>query len=132
MVPDAGDGAGEAGITDVERELRELEDEEVRMTNAYKGAENTVGSIHQRKGYLSLDREASRFVKGKGGWVLRERGGGDNGRGRLGYPFYVGGPEVERSVVTRRLGDEVLRDEVLKDEGVVGFVKRKGWRPVLN
>lgn len=42
-------------------------------------------------------------------------------------PFYVRGPEVERSVVTGRLGREVL-----EDEGVEGFVPRRGWRAVLE
>lgn len=42
-------------------------------------------------------------------------------------PFYVRGPEVERSVVTGRLAREVL-----EDEGVEGFVRRRGWRPVLE
>ncbi|KAF9875676.1 DnaJ domain-containing protein [Colletotrichum karsti] len=60
LVPDAETGAAtETNVTDVERELRELEDETVRMTNAYKGAENSVGSVHQRRWYMSLDREAS-------------------------------------------------------------------------
>lgn len=46
----------------------------------------------------------------------------------LGFdPFYVRGPDVERSVVTGRLGSDVL-----SDEGVQGFRRRKGWRPVLN
>lgn len=42
-------------------------------------------------------------------------------------PFYVRGPEVERSVVTGRLGREVL-----EDEGVEGFIPRRGWRAVLE
>ena len=42
-------------------------------------------------------------------------------------PFFVSGREVERSVVTGRLADEVLRDG-----GVEGYVARKGWRPVLE
>ncbi|KAK1529162.1 uncharacterized protein CCOS01_06996 [Colletotrichum costaricense] len=148
-----GDGYGGEGeenkLSAVEREIREVEDEFVRRTNAYRGAENSVGSVYQRRWYLSLDREACGFerrsVGGKRVWVLRDRdGGGDvNGQeneqggsrkrdevdesGRLRFPFYVRGPDVERSVVTGRRGDEVL-----SDEGVEGFVRRKGWRPVLN
>lgn len=48
--------------------------------------------------------------------------------GLMGFePFYVRGPEKERSVVTGRLGSDVL-----KDEGVQGFTPRRGWRPVLE
>ncbi|KAJ9152007.1 ABC1 domain containing protein [Pleurostoma richardsiae] len=128
-----------ARLSATERELRELEDEEVRRTNAYPGASNTIGSVHQRKWFLSIDREASGLVKrkGEGGkvvWVKegedqdaskREDGNGEDNRYQ--YPFYVRGPEHERSVLTGRLGAEVLQDE-----GVVGFVGRKGWRPVLG
>ncbi|KXH45577.1 hypothetical protein CNYM01_07751 [Colletotrichum nymphaeae SA-01] len=150
---DSGDGDGdgegeETQLSAVEREIREVEDDFVRRTNAYRGAENSVGSVYQRRWYLSLDREACGFerrsIGGKRVWVLRDGdGGGDvNGEGveesdrkkdevdesgRLRFPFYVRGPDVERSVVTGRRGDEVLRDE-----GVEGFVRRKGWRPVLN
>ncbi len=42
-------------------------------------------------------------------------------------PFYVLGREVERSVVTGRTADEVMTDE-----GVEGFVGRKGWRAVIE
>jgi len=42
-------------------------------------------------------------------------------------PFYVLGREVERSVVTGRTADEVM-----SDEGVEGFVGRKGWRAVIE
>ncbi|ORY57184.1 DNA polymerase ligase-domain-containing protein [Pseudomassariella vexata] len=118
------------GVSAMEREIRELEDEEVRKTNAYTGATNTIGSVHQRKWYLSLDREACGFVKrrkqGKVIWECVEEHE-DVGDARLRFPFHVKGAEVERSVVTGRQGAEVL-----KDEGVVDFVARKGWRPVLN
>ncbi|KAK8008513.1 abc1 containing protein [Apiospora marii] len=135
-----------AGISAMEKELRELEDETVRRTNAYIGATNTINSIHQRKWYLSLDREACGFVKkrrqGRIVWEPNatvggtgqeddqgtEQNGGDGTRThRLRFPFYVQGSEVERSVVTRRKGADVL-----KDEGVVGFVPRKGWKAVLR
>lgn len=141
----------EEDISTMEREIRELEDEQVRRTNAYPGAANTIGSVHQRRWYASLDREACGFVRHRrGGRVVWEpstssssSGGatgsssssnsrcggapGDGDAGRLSFPFYVRGVEVERSVVTGRLGADVLRDE-----GVVGYVSRKGWRPVLN
>ncbi len=42
-------------------------------------------------------------------------------------PFVVGGRVVERSVITGRTGDEVM-----SDEGVVGFLGRKGWRAVVE
>ncbi|GJC88381.1 hypothetical protein ColLi_11219 [Colletotrichum liriopes] len=124
----------------MEQEIRELEDEHVRRTNAYAGAENSVGSVYQRRWYLSLDREACGFERRRGGgegvWVPKDGGGGrreQEGReeadesGRLGFPFHVRGPDAERSVVTGRRGAEVLRDE-----GVEGFVRRKGWKPVLG
>ncbi|KAI1347468.1 DNA polymerase ligase-domain-containing protein [Xylaria sp. FL0043] len=142
---------GEKGISATERELRELEDEEVRRTNAYPGATNTIGSVHQRRWYLSLDREASGFVKRRReGRIVWESADSDSslpidplqkredgkGKGRdedktavsrLTYPFYVRGVEHERSVVTGRLGSEVLRDE-----GVTGYVGRKGWLAILK
>lgn len=42
-------------------------------------------------------------------------------------PFYVRGPEMERSVVTGRSGKDVL-----EDEEVQGFIPRRGWRAVLE
>ncbi|KAI0383431.1 DNA polymerase ligase-domain-containing protein [Hypomontagnella monticulosa] len=137
QAPPAEDGEG---ISQMEREIRELEDEAVRRKNAYPGATNSIGSVHQRRWYLSLDREACGFVKkrrvGRGAWELNrsksdgqyrgEEEGGDEGN-RLTFPFYVHGAPVERSVVTGRTGAEVL-----KDEGVEDFVGRKGWHPVLN
>ncbi|KAK1636150.1 hypothetical protein BDP81DRAFT_34133 [Colletotrichum phormii] len=147
---DRGDGGGGEGdekkLSAMEKEIREVEDEFVRRTNAYRGAENSVGSVYQRRWYLSLDREACGFerrsVGGKRIWVLKDggggggkgnedRGGGDGGEvdesGRLRFPFYVRGPDVERSIVTGRKGAEVLRDGCVE-----GFVGRTGWRPVLN
>jgi hypothetical protein len=41
--------------------------------------------------------------------------------------FHVLGMEVERSVVTGRLAGEILADE-----GVDGFVPRRGWRGVVE
>jgi hypothetical protein len=123
------------GISAMEREIRELEDEQVRKTNAYTGATNSINSVHQRKWFLSIDREASGFMKqrkrGRTVWVRHRiespHDGADSGGRSLTFPFYVRGAEVERSVVTGRQGADVLRDE-----GVLGFVKRKGWQAVLN
>ncbi|KAF3057337.1 hypothetical protein GL218_06006 [Daldinia childiae] len=121
-------------VSAMEREIRELEDEQVRRTNAYSGAENSIGSVYQRRWYLSLDREACGFVKRRrAGRMIWEAKDVDKGKyvnehgNRLTFPFYVRGIEVERSVVTGRTGADVL-----KDEGVVGHAGRKGWRPVLN
>ncbi|KAI0908477.1 DNA polymerase ligase-domain-containing protein, partial [Ustulina deusta] len=143
----------ETEISATERELRELEDEEVRRTNAYPGATNSIGSVHQRRWYLSLDREASGFAKrrreGRPVWEdtgtrsaasaerLRKAEDGreeeekktdedETAMLRLAYPFYVRSVDYERSVVTGRLGGEVLRDE-----GVTGYVGRKGWQAIL-
>ena len=116
----------------LEREIAELEDEEVRLSNAYPGATNNIGSIHQRKWYLSMDRYASGFCPlqiedgSKGGrriWIRRRER-----EKLLGFePFFVMGREVERSVVTGRTADEVMADE-----GVQDYVGRKGWRPVTE
>lgn len=126
--------------TDQVRERRAIaeQDGEVRRTNEYPGARNSIGSVYQRKWFVSLDREASGFVRqrrrGRVVWepaddgqqgVPAQNAGADEGR--LTYPFFVRGPNVERSLVTGRLGAEVLRDD-----GVEGFVSRKGWRAVLK
>lgn len=109
------------------------ENEQVRINNAYPGATNSISSIHQRRWFLSLDRANSGFErrfdpKAKRHFWHRRASEEIDGSGRLsGFePFYVRGPEVERSVVTGRLGSDVLRDE-----GVDKFVGRRGWRPVL-
>ncbi|CEJ55494.1 hypothetical protein PMG11_01747 [Penicillium brasilianum] len=109
-------------------------DYQIRKNNAYPGSSNTIGSIHQRRWYLSMDRESSGFEPRKitGGegasnrmWV---RSGDGSSSGLKGFePFYVRGPEVERSVVTGRRGQDVL-----EDEGVEGFIARKGWRAVVR
>lgn len=81
-----------------------------------------------------MDRESSGFEprkisigegRSKRIWV---RSGDGSPQGLKGFdPFYVRGPEVERSVVTGRRGQDVL-----EDEGVEGFITRKGWRAVLR
>ncbi|KAH7155519.1 DNA polymerase ligase-domain-containing protein [Dactylonectria estremocensis] len=134
----------------MERDIREIEDEHVRRTNSYLGAKNTIGSVHQRRWYLSLDRRACGFVqsrtKGRSRWKL-EQGPGSNSHdgdmpilstsnctddtsidhGRLHFPFYVRGTDHERSVVTGRRGVDIL-----ENEGVNNFTPRKGWAPVLS
>ncbi|KAK3117157.1 hypothetical protein LTR53_001736 [Teratosphaeriaceae sp. CCFEE 6253] len=93
----------------------------IRATNAYPGANNTIGSVHQRHWFLTLDRKRSGFLKAR-------KGGSSEGRWVGPWePFYVRGREVERSVVTGRLADEVMADE-----GVEGFAGRKMWRPIIE
>ncbi|KAI9825853.1 MAG: hypothetical protein M1832_000794 [Thelocarpon impressellum] len=126
----------------LEGKEKEAEDEDAatRATNAYPGATNAIGSVHQRRWLLSLDRAASGFVRsGRDGhgritWVPRavaeageEREEGHEEAGGWSEPFFVRGRDVERSVVTGRLAAEVMADE-----GVVGYVGRKGWRAVLE
>ncbi|KAF5266145.1 hypothetical protein FOXYS1_3026 [Fusarium oxysporum] len=129
---DAGTNAD--NLSAMEREIRELEDEEVRRTNAYPGASNTIGSVHQRRWYLSLDRPACGFVeqrtKSRSVWELEdgtETKNKQSDNGRLSYPFHVRGPDHERSVLTGRLGADILQDE-----GVDKFIQRQGWKPVLK
>ncbi|KAI9712141.1 MAG: hypothetical protein M1812_006979 [Candelaria pacifica] len=111
------------------KELEEQEDEQVRLANAYPGASNTIGSIHQRRWFLSLDRVRSGFTKsrdenGRLKWMRKRAGDGlEEGF----EPFIVLGREVERSVVTGRTADEVM-----SDEGVRGYVGRKGWKAVVE
>ncbi|KAL4890990.1 hypothetical protein BDV59DRAFT_76248 [Aspergillus ambiguus] len=106
-------------------------DYQIRANNAYPGSTNSIGSIHQRRWFVTLDRVNSGFtdIPGTGPagrrWIrMPDPKAGET----LGFePFYVRGPDAERSVVTGRLGKEVL-----KDEGVESFVPRRGWRAVLE
>lgn len=96
------------------------EDATVRANNAYSGANNTIGSIHQRHWFLTLDRFNSGFRKARDGRnASRWTGGWD--------AFYVRGRDHERSVITGRLADDVM-----SDEGVKKFVGRKMWRPITE
>ncbi|KAI9810176.1 MAG: hypothetical protein M1827_006622 [Pycnora praestabilis] len=143
-----GPPSGPDGASTIAAEVAEQEDEEVRLTNAYPGATNTIGSIHQRRWYLSLDRANSGFDRtrdkhGKVRWVRKavtdsySADNGTNERGvekdgaedeLLGFePFFVRGRDHEVSVITGRSADNVMADE-----GVEGFVGRKGWKPVLE
>lgn len=122
---------GDSASASDEEEL----DEKTRRTNAYPGATNSIGSVHQRRWFITLDRANSGFEPrkkprdGKKTWVRKRNDDDHDKEGRLlGFdPFYVRGPDVERSVVTGRTGYEVLQDE-----GVEGFIPRRGWRPVLD
>lgn len=68
-------------------------------------------------------RSAKDIEGGRREWVRRR-----DGETILGFePFYVMGREIERSVLTGRTADEVMADE-----GVEGFVERKGWRAVTE
>lgn len=146
VVPPGQEADPAANVSALDRELRELEDDQVRRLNAYPGADNSIGSIYQRRWYLSLERpscglKASRH-RGRLLWGLPDEQGssagsrhdsaapGRDGRpepSRLSFPFYVRGPDHETSVVTGRRGQDILRDE-----RVTSFVRRQGWTPVLN
>jgi hypothetical protein len=98
----------------------EEEDAAIRSNNAYTGATNTIGSVHQRHWFISLDRKSSGFHKA--------RSGTDEGRWvSENDTFSVLGRDVERSVVSGRLADEVM-----SDEGVESFQGRKMWRAVTQ
>ena len=94
----------------------ENEDDTIRENNAYTGATNSIGSIHQRHWFLTLDNTRSGFHKSRDGrWE------------EAWEPFFVLGRDVERSVVTGRTAEEVMTDE-----GVEKFVGRKMWRPITE
>jgi hypothetical protein len=99
----------------VASEAEDDEDAAIRSNNAYTRAINTIGSVHQRHWYLSLDRKNSGFHKA--------RSGPDEGRW-VGErdSFLVLGRDVEKSVVSGRLADEVM-----SDEGVERYHGRKMW-----
>ena len=100
------------------------QDEQIRRNNAYPGATNTIGSIHQRQWFLSLDRVSSGFVREAGRWVRKTS---DDGMLEGFETFFVRGRDVERSVVTGRLAEDVMADE-----GVKGYMGRKMWRPITE
>jgi hypothetical protein len=96
------------------------EDSRTRATNAYPGASNTIGSVHQRRWFLQLDRQHSGFMLAGSGTGQPAWNRGPDGGGFA--PFLVRGRDYERSVVTGRLARDVE-----SDEGVKGFKGRKGW-----
>ena len=91
------------------------EDTSTRLNNAYPGSTNSIGSIHQRRWFMMLDRHSSGFVRDQNGKWERD---GDRGFD----PFFVRGKEVERSIVTGRLAADVEADE-----GMEGYRGRSGW-----
>ena len=98
------------------------EDALTRQQNAYPGSTNSIGSIHQRRWFVLLDRASSGFVCENGRWSRRVLPNGDLG----GFePFVVRGREHERSVVTGRLARDVE-----SDEGCEGYVGRGGWKSI--
>ena len=77
-----------------------------------------------------MDRRASGFVPvatAEGGGRRWVRGGGGDDRRAGDGGFLVRGRDVERSVLTGRNADEVM-----SDEGVRGFVGRRGWKAVVE
>lgn len=116
----ASNDISDAAVANASEVEEDRENASIRTNNAYSGATNSIGSIHQRHWFLTLDRHNSGLVKGeKGEWVPSSSSGFE--------PFFVRGAEVETSVVTGRSSDDVLADE-----GVEGFRGRKMWRPVLE
>ena len=104
--------------------------ETIRLSNAYTGATNNIGSIHQRKWYLSLDRHTSGFVPRRSTSTRTrrwERKRDDNGVLHGFEKFWVMGRDEERSVLTGRLAKDIM-----EDEGVVGYIPRGLWRPVTE
>ena len=91
------------------------EDDQTRDTNAYPGSTNDIGSVHQRRWFLQLDRQNSGFRLDASGRGRATWSGGFN-------PLFVRGRDHERSIVTGRLAREVE-----SDEGLEGFVGRGGW-----
>ncbi|KAI9888026.1 MAG: hypothetical protein M1823_000147 [Watsoniomyces obsoletus] len=141
------DPAHQTSKPTIQDEIDEEEDEQIRLSNAYPGANNTIGSIHQRQWFMTLDRISSGFVRQRKPPSVASNGSNETewirkthsetkhadvssrGTSPTGFdPFFVLGPEVERSVVTGRTAGDVMADEgVMK-----GWVSRKGWRPVLE
>lgn len=117
-----GDQEDNSAVADASDDEAEMDN--IRSTNAYPGAKNSIGSVHQRHWFVSLDKTNSGLVKGKSGvvegmWVAAP--------GKSFKPFFIQGAEVEKSIITGRTSEEVMIDE-----GVEGFVARKRWRPVMD
>jgi hypothetical protein len=108
----------------------EEESETIRLANAYTGATNDINSVHQRKWYLSMDRNSSGFFPvrdNRTGLRMWTRKTGPGGMLYGFEKFWVMGRDVERSVITGRLAKDIM-----KDEGVEGYVPRGLWRPVME
>lgn len=84
---------GDYSATD--SDSNKIEDEKrIRVTNAYPGADNTIGSIHQRRWFITLDRTNSGFIRDVRNklWKRRILPDGEV----LGFePFFVRGSEFE-------------------------------------
>lgn len=123
-VTDDEDAATDNVINDEIANASEEEDGDevaiIRANNAYTGAFNTIGSIHQRHWFITLDKKNSGFMKEGSEWVPASPDTGFEA-------FYVRGVDVETSIVTGRTSAEVM-----DDEGVEGFVARKRWMPVME
>lgn len=79
---------------------------------------------------LPREKDNNGKVRGRREWVRRWEKGE-----MLGFEtFYVGGRDVERSVVTGRRAGDVCDDEgvVGEGEGEGGWVGRRGWRGVVE
>lgn len=98
------------------------EDTQTCAQNAYPGSTNNIGSIHQRRWFVLLDRQSSGFECSGGKWTRRLLHHGELG----GFePFIVRGRDYERSVVTGRLARDVEGDE-----GCEGYIGRGGWKSI--
>lgn len=98
------------------------EDARTRSQNAYPGSTNSIGSIHQRRWFVLLDRQSSGFESTNGKWTRRVMSNGELG----GFDrFVVRGRDHERSVVTGRLARDVENDE-----GCEGYIGRGGWKSI--
>lgn len=98
------------------------EDALTRAQNAYTGSTNSIGSVHQRRWFVLLDRSSSGFEQNGDKWVRRLSPDGELG----GFdPFVVRGRDHERSIVTGRLARELE-----SDEGCVGYIGRGGWKSI--
>jgi DNA polymerase Ligase (LigD) len=108
----------------------EEESETIRLANAYPGATNDINSVHQRKWYLSMDRNSSGFYPVRDNRTGLRTWTRKTGPGGMLYgfeKFWVMGRDVERSVITGRLAKDIM-----EDEGVEGYVPRGLWRPVTE
>ncbi|TKA62738.1 hypothetical protein B0A55_09041 [Friedmanniomyces simplex] len=104
------------------------QDAAIRTSNAYPGATNTIGSVHQRHWFVTLDRKLSGFHKSR-------RSGPHQGRWVGPWEaFYVKGRDHERSVVTGRLTGDVMADEGVEGHSFGAFEKlaRLPSRPPAN
>ncbi|KAG9200785.1 hypothetical protein G6514_006641 [Epicoccum nigrum] len=94
----------------------------IRAQNAYPGSMNSIGSVHQRRWFVLLDRPSSGFEQNGAKWARRLL---PNGELEGFESFVVRGRDHERSVVTGRLAREVE-----SDEGCVGYIGRGGWKSI--